>query len=58
MAQTECADRFFARPSSRQYGPLAVLAQYYYQPRALCSLSPADYYPQPGVCLLYTSRCV
>lgn len=49
MAQTECADRFFAQPSSRQYGPLAVLAQYYYQPRALCSLSPADYYPQPGV---------
>ena len=49
MAQTECADRFFAQPGSRQYGPLAVLAQYYYQPRALCSLSPADYYPQPGV---------
>lgn len=49
MAQAECADRFFAQPGSRQYGPLAVLAQYYYQPRALCSLSPADYYPQPGV---------
>lgn len=49
MAQAECADRFFAQPGSRQYGPLAVLAQYYYQPRALFSLSPADYYPQPGV---------
>ena len=49
MAQKEAADRFFAQPSSRQYGPLAVLAQYYYQPVRLMELSPADYYPQPDV---------
>lgn len=49
MAQKEAAERFFARPSSRQYGPLAVLAQHYYEPQALMELSPADYYPQPDV---------
>lgn len=49
MAQAEAADRFFARPGARQYGPLAVLAQYYYAPTRLLSLSPADYYPQPEV---------
>lgn len=49
MAQKEAAERFFAQPSSRQYGPLAVLAQYYYQPARLMELSPADYYPQPDV---------
>ena len=49
MAQREAAARFFAQPSSRQYGPLAILAQYYYQPRLMMELSPADYYPQPQV---------
>ncbi len=49
MAQKEAAERFFARPSSRQYGPLAVLAQHYYEPGRLMELSPADYYPQPDV---------
>lgn len=49
MAQQEAAERFFARPSSRQYGPLSVLAQHYYEPRPLMELSPADYYPQPDV---------
>lgn len=49
MAQREAADRFFARPGYRQYGPLSVLAQYYYAPQALMDLSPGDYYPQPEV---------
>ncbi len=49
MAQKEAAERFFAQPSTRQYGLLAVLAQYYYQPTRLMELSPADYYPQPDV---------
>ena len=49
MAQKEAADRFFAKPSSRQYGPLAVLAQYYYTPQPFMELSYADYYPQPEV---------
>ncbi len=49
MAQKEAAERFFAQPSCRQYGPLAVLAQHYYEPARLMELSPADYYPQPDV---------
>lgn len=49
MAQKEAADRFFARPSTRQYGPLAVLAQFYYAPSPFMELSPSDYFPQPDV---------
>lgn len=49
MLQKEAADRFFAQPSSRQYGPLSVLARYYYDVSPLMSLSPQSYYPQPEV---------
>ena len=49
MTQTEAAERFTARPGSRQYGPLAVLSQYYFHPETFMDLSPADYYPQPDV---------
>ncbi len=49
MLQKEAADRFFAQPSSRQYGPLSVLARYYYNVSPLLSLSPQSYYPQPEV---------
>lgn len=49
MLQKEAADRFFARPSSRQYGPLSVMAQHYYHVSSLMALSPRSYYPQPEV---------
>jgi len=49
MLQKEAADRFFAQPSSRQYGPLSVLARHYYDVSPLMSLSPQSYYPQPEV---------
>ncbi len=49
MLQKEAAGRFTAAPGSRQYGPLAVLAQRYYTVGALMELSPASYYPQPEV---------
>ena len=49
MLQKEAAERFTAQPGSRQYGPLAVLAQRYYDIKPLMALSPAQYYPQPEV---------
>ncbi len=49
MLQKEAAERFTAWPGSRQYGPLTVLAQRYYDIKPLMALSPAQYYPQPEV---------
>lgn len=49
MLQKEAAERFFAPPSSRVYGPLTVLAQHGYAVEKLLSLSPAAYYPAPEV---------
>ncbi len=49
MLQKEAAERFFAAPSARVYGPLTVLAQRYYSIKKVLSLSPAAYYPEPEV---------
>ncbi len=49
MLQKEAAERFFAKPSSRQYGPLTVLSRCYYTAERLMTLSPDMYYPQPEV---------
>lgn len=49
MVQREAGERFFAPPCTRLYGPLAVLAQLYYECSVLFTLSPAQYYPQPEV---------
>ncbi|MBQ3131452.1 MAG: ribosomal RNA small subunit methyltransferase A [Clostridia bacterium] len=49
MMQKEAAERFFAKPGDRVYGPLTVLAQYYYDVSTLLKLSKEAYYPQPEV---------
>lgn len=49
MMQKEAAERFFARPGDRVYGPLTVLAQYNYEVSTLLRLSREAYYPQPDV---------
>ncbi|MCL2672075.1 MAG: 16S rRNA (adenine(1518)-N(6)/adenine(1519)-N(6))-dimethyltransferase RsmA [Clostridiales bacterium] len=49
MVQSEAGERFFAAPGSKNYGPIAVLAQLYYSPRRVCALTPANYWPQPQV---------
>ncbi len=49
MMQKEAAERFFAKPGDRVYGPLTVLAQYYYDVSILLKLSREAYYPQPEV---------
>ena len=49
MLQKEAAGRFFAQPSSRTYGPLAIISQYQYTALRLIDLSPESYYPMPEV---------
>lgn len=49
MVQKEAAARFFAQPGDRVYGPLAILAQQYYQPERLFTVPPQAFWPQPHV---------
>ena len=47
--QTEAARRVLAQPSSKEYGPLSLLAQYRTQPRAAMNLPRRLFTPPPHV---------
>ncbi len=49
MVQAEAAERFFARPGARVYGPVAVMSQYYYEPQPVCDVPRSCFYPRPEV---------
>ena len=49
MVQKEAADRFFARPSQKNYGPVAMVSQLYYTPALLCEVPSGAYIPPPTV---------
>lgn len=49
MVQKEAAERFFAQPGSRVYGPLAILSAVYYRAETLFPVPRHSYYPQPEV---------
>ncbi len=49
MLQLEAAERFFANPSERAYGPLTILTACAYTARRLFELPPSSFYPQPKV---------
>ena len=49
MVQKEAADRFFAKPSQKNYGPVAVVSQLFYTPALLCEVPPGAYVPPPTV---------
>ena len=49
MIQREAADRFFARPSQKNYGPVAMVSQLYYTPTLLGEVPPGAYVPPPTV---------
>ena len=49
MVQKEAADRFFARPAQKNYGPVAMVSQLYYTPTLLCEVPPGAYVPPPTV---------
>lgn len=49
MIQKEVAQRIVAAPSSKEYGILSVLAQFYSQPKILFNVSRNVFYPKPEV---------
>jgi len=49
MVQKEAAERFFAQPGGRVYGPLAVFAQCFYQIESVLSVPRSCFSPQPNV---------
>ena len=49
MLQKEAADRFFALPSHKNYGPLSAAFSLYYRIEMLGSIPPSCYLPEPNV---------
>ena len=49
MVQKEAADRFFAKPSQKNYGPVAMVSQLYYEATPLGEVPPGAYVPPPTV---------
>lgn len=49
MVQQEAAQRFFAQPGDRVYGPLRVLTAAAFTVSPVLTLSPSSFYPQPAV---------
>ena len=49
MIQKEAAQRLLAAPSTPEYGPLAIRAQYYTQPRVARIVEAACFTPPPKV---------
>ena len=49
MVQKEVADRLIARPRTKEYGRLSVLAQFLARPRRLFDLPPRAFVPPPKV---------
>ncbi len=49
MVQKEAADRFFAAPKDKTYGPLSILTQLYYDAETLERFPESSFYPSPDV---------
>ena len=49
MVQKEAADRFFAAPRDKNYGPLSILTALYYDAKTLDAFAPDCFYPSPDV---------
>ena len=49
MIQREAADRFFAAPTQKNYGPVAMVSRLYYVPALLGEVPPDAYVPPPTV---------
>ena len=49
MMQKEVAQRFFAKPSTKQYNNLSIMLQYYCDIKMLFDVKPQSFYPKPKV---------
>lgn len=49
MVQKEVADRFSAKPSTREYGSISVFLNYYFDIKKLFMVPKRDFFPVPNV---------
>ena len=49
MVQKEVAERIVAKPGKKDYGAITVLCNYYSNPRIICTVPAASFYPAPKV---------
>lgn len=49
MVQKEIADRFLAKPNTKDYNALSVILQYLYQMEVIMKVSPFVFIPKPAV---------
>ena len=49
MIQKEVAERIFAVPSTKAYGSLSILSQYFAKPEIITNVSPNCFIPKPNV---------
>ena len=49
MFQAEVADKILAKPRTKQYSPLSVMAQCFWNIKKICKASPQAFYPKPKV---------
>lgn len=49
MVQKEVAQRFCAKPGTKEYGAISVLCNYYTKPEIICDVPASSFYPAPKV---------
>jgi 16S rRNA (adenine1518-N6/adenine1519-N6)-dimethyltransferase len=49
MIQKEVAERIAAKPDTKEYGSISLLAQYYSDPEKICKVPPSCFMPSPKV---------
>lgn len=49
MVQKEVAQRFCAKPGTKEYGAISVLCAYYTEPEIVCNVLAGSFYPAPKV---------
>ncbi|MDD3400904.1 MAG: 16S rRNA (adenine(1518)-N(6)/adenine(1519)-N(6))-dimethyltransferase RsmA [Eubacteriales bacterium] len=58
MVQQEAGERFFAKPSNKNYGVIAIITSLFFDAQTLDTLPPSCYYPEPPITssLIYLHR--
>ena len=49
MVQKEVAERFCAKPGTKEYGAISVLCAYYTNPEIICKVPASSFFPAPKV---------
>ncbi|MDN3507517.1 MAG: 16S rRNA (adenine(1518)-N(6)/adenine(1519)-N(6))-dimethyltransferase RsmA [Simkaniaceae bacterium] len=49
VMQKEVAQRIVAKPHSKNYSPISLLAQFYSEPKLAFSITPNSFYPKPKI---------